>query len=116
MNPSTNCASLVLWSKTVSLSPAAGVPVNAPLIGSHFETFKTQVKYREFGAFGVAGTYSAVAPYLDYVEDGVTGLLVGNTVDSWVSALDRLIRAPELRAAIARLLAERALPRRRRPS
>lgn len=73
----------------------------APLIGSHFETFKTQVKYREYGALGVAGVYSAVAPYVDYVDAGVTGMLVDNTVDAWVGALDRLIRTPQLRAAIA---------------
>ena len=73
----------------------------APLIGTHFEGFKTQVKYREYAALGVAGVYSAVAPYIDYVDDGVTGLLVDNTVDAWVSALDRLVRSPELRASIA---------------
>lgn len=72
----------------------------APLLGSHFEAFKTQVKYREYGALGVAGAYSAVAPYTDYVDHGVTGLLVDNTVDAWVSALDRLIRTPQLRASI----------------
>jgi len=73
----------------------------APLIGSHFEGFKTQVKYREYGAFGVAGVYSAVAPYIDYVDDGVTGLLVDNTVDAWISALDRMVRSAALRASIA---------------
>ena len=73
----------------------------APLIGSPFEGFKTQVKYREYGAFGVAGVYSAVAPYVDYVDDGVTGLLVENTVAAWAGALDRMVRFPELRATIA---------------
>lgn len=73
----------------------------APLIGSRFETFKTQVKYREYGALGVAGVYSAVAPYVDYVDAGVTGLLVDNTVDAWVGALDHLIRNRQLRDAIA---------------
>jgi glycosyltransferase involved in cell wall biosynthesis len=78
----------------------------APLIGSLFESFKTQVKYREYGALGVAGVYSAVAPYIDYIDDGVTGLLAENTVDSWVGALDRMIRLPELRASIAANAAE----------
>ncbi len=78
----------------------------APLVGSLFEGFKTQVKYREYGAFGVAGAYSAVAPYTDYIDDGVTGLLVENTVDAWVGALDRLIRLPELRASIVAHAAE----------
>jgi glycosyltransferase involved in cell wall biosynthesis len=78
----------------------------APLIGSHFEGFKTQVKYREYGALGVAGVYSAVAPYIDYIDDGVTGLLVENTVDGWAGALDQLIGSPELRASIAARAAE----------
>ncbi len=78
----------------------------APLIGSLFESFKTQVKYREYGALGVAGVYSAVAPYIDYIDQGVTGLLADNTVASWVGALDRMIRLPELRASIAANAAE----------
>lgn len=72
----------------------------APLIGESFETYKTNVKYREYGGCGIAGAYSRVPPYSDYVEDGVTGLLVDNTVDAWVRALRRLIDDGALRQRI----------------
>ena len=74
----------------------------APLVGAPFEAFKTQVKYREYGGCGIAGAYSRVAPYTDYVVDGATGLLVDNTSDAWIRALERLIGDTDLRATIAR--------------
>jgi glycosyltransferase involved in cell wall biosynthesis len=73
----------------------------APLRGEPFETYKTNVKYREYGGCGIAGIYSRVPPYVDYVTDGENGLLVDNTVDAWSSALDRLIADDALRARIA---------------
>ena len=74
----------------------------APLAQGSFEMYKTQVKYREYGGLGIAGIYSRVAPYVDYVIDGATGLLVENTAHAWISAIDRLIDDAALRAAIAR--------------
>ncbi len=74
----------------------------APLAGEPFETYKTQVKYREYGVCGVAGVYSHVPPFTDYVHDGVSGLLVANTSDAWVDAIERLLAQPDLRAGIAR--------------
>jgi glycosyltransferase involved in cell wall biosynthesis len=73
----------------------------APLAGTHFESFKTDVKYREYASLRVPAVYSRVSPYTESVTDGRTGLLAGNTVDAWISALTRLIESRELRLELA---------------
>ncbi len=71
----------------------------APLIDSEFNRCKSQIKLLEYGALGIAGVYSRVAPYTSSVEEGVTGLLV-DTPAEWRSGLERLIREPALYRAI----------------
>lgn len=73
----------------------------APLMGEPFETYKTNVKYREYGGCGIAGIYSDVPPYADSVVHEATGLLVQNSPDAWVEALETLIGDEPLRARIA---------------
>jgi glycosyltransferase involved in cell wall biosynthesis len=72
----------------------------APLVEGPFESYKTNVKYREYGGCRIAGVYSRVAPYTDYVTDGSTGILVDNTIPAWIEALERLIRDATLRQHI----------------
>ncbi len=73
----------------------------APLIGAHFESFKTDVKYREYASFRIPGVYSRVSPYTEAVDDGRTGVLVDADPQAWVAALSTLIEAPALRGDIA---------------
>jgi len=73
----------------------------APLVGESFESYKTNVKYREYGGCRVAGVYSDVLPYSDTVVHGVTGLLAENHPDAWIDALEGLIVDEQLRARIA---------------
>ena len=73
----------------------------APLAGVHFESFKTDVKYREYAAFGVAGVYSRMSPYTETVEAGRTGILVDNDPQAWIAALAALIESPRMREDIA---------------
>ena len=72
----------------------------APLVGAHFESFKTDVKYREYASFRVVGVYSRVSPYTEAVDDGRTGMLVDADPQAWVAALSALIEAPALRGDI----------------
>ena len=72
----------------------------APLVGEAFESYKTNVKYREYGGCRVAGVYSRVPPYVDCVVDEATGLLADNTETAWVAALERLIVDAPLRERI----------------
>ncbi|WP_236691534.1 glycosyltransferase [Ornatilinea apprima] len=82
----------------------------APLVDNPFSVSKTNNKFREYGASGVAGVYSNIGPYVDSVEDGVTGLLVRNTQEAWQDAIEKLILNPTLRQQIqvnARQVVER---------
>ena len=73
----------------------------APLWPGRFESFKTDIKYREYGGCRIPGVYSAVPPYVDSVVDGQTGLLVANDPAAWLAALARLRADPDTGAAIA---------------
>jgi glycosyltransferase involved in cell wall biosynthesis len=75
----------------------------APLRDLEFHRAKTNVKYREYGAAGIAGIYSNAAAYRDTVRDGVTGLLVPHEDGgAWYEAMLRLGGDAGLRAAIRR--------------
>jgi len=73
----------------------------APLWPGRFESFKTDIKYREYGGCRIPGIYSAVPPYVDSVVDGHTGVLVANDPAAWLAALARLRAEPAAGAAIA---------------
>ena len=63
----------------------------APLPDDVFHRSKTNNKFREYGASGIAGVYSANDVYAHCVEHEVSGLLVANDTESWHAALERLI-------------------------
>ncbi|CEJ96030.1 glycosyl transferase, group 1/2 family protein [Caballeronia glathei] len=74
----------------------------APMTGSEANRYKTNNKYREYGALKIAGIYTNTSPYKECVVDGETGVLVEHTVQSWYDALERLVVDTDLRARIAR--------------
>lgn len=73
----------------------------APMAGSTANLYKTNNKYREYGALKIAGIYTKTSPYVECVVDGETGLLVSHSVDAWYDALERLVVDSELRTRIA---------------
>lgn len=73
----------------------------APLRDTPANRAKTNNKYREYGACGIAGVYSDMPPYQGTVQPGITGLLVEPSGDAWVSAILRLALEPDQRQRIA---------------
>ncbi len=81
----------------------------APVADDAFHRSKTNNKFREYCACGIAGVYSDVEVYSDCVRHGETGLLVANDTEAWYRALRRLVDDADLRRKIqqrARLEAE----------
>ena len=72
----------------------------APMMDSTFENCKTNLKYREYAAFGIPGVYSDVQLYASSVASGRTGLLAQNRSEDWVVALNQLRIDLPLRQAI----------------
>lgn len=71
----------------------------APLSDSPSNRCKTDVKYRDYSAYGLPAVYSRVEPYVSRIKDGVNGLLA-DTNEDWTRALTALIKSPNLRLKI----------------
>jgi hypothetical protein len=69
----------------------------APMKDDLFHRSKTNNKFREYGACGIAGVYSDVEVYSGCVQNETTGLLVANDSEAWYRAIAHLIEDPELR-------------------
>jgi glycosyltransferase involved in cell wall biosynthesis len=72
----------------------------APMPDDLFHQCKTATKFREYAACRIAGVYADTEVYRDCVTSDVTGLLVAPADDSWVSAIEHLIRDVSLRRGI----------------
>ncbi len=73
----------------------------APLPDDAFHRGKSNNKFREYAACGVAGIYSDMPVYNTCVVHGSTGLLAQDRHESWFDALAQLIGNAEVRQGIA---------------
>ena len=71
----------------------------APLSDSLSNRCKTNNKYREYAAHGIAGIYSKLPPY-ENVENEKTGLVIENDNEQWYLAMKKLITDCDLRNEI----------------
>lgn len=69
----------------------------APLVENKFNKSKSYQKYLEYTALGVPGIYSRYGEYQDIIENGTTGILVDNKVETWSDALIILAKDSKLR-------------------
>lgn len=72
-----------------------------PLEDSRFAACKSAVKWLDYAAAGIPTLCSAVSPYLEVVDDGVTGALVANDPQAWRTALQQAIDDGDWRRRIA---------------
>jgi len=78
----------------------------APLEETYFNGYKSDIKFLDYSALGVAGVYSAVPAYTSTVRDEVTGLLVPNSPDEWTRTVLRLLDDGALRRRLATAASE----------
>lgn len=74
--------------------------VISPLCDNYFNSCKSPIKFLEYGALGIPGVFSNLAPYSSVITNGVNGFLASNS-DEWGYYLQRLIDDPQLRKTIA---------------
>mgnify|MGYP003788813267 CR=1 FL=1 len=72
-----------------------------PLQDNRFNRCKSNIKWLEYSACGIAGVYADLPPYNTSIRHGVSGVLVDDDPDKWFQAICLLIDHPELRKRIA---------------
>lgn len=82
----------------------------APLRPEPFNKSKSEIRLIEYGARGIPVIAQDYGPYTDYVEDGVTGLLV-KTPKQWAEAIVELSQDPDLRLSMAKAARNQAKER-----
>ena len=74
----------------------------APLREDEFTKCKSDIKFLDYAALGIAGIYSDHPAYLNTIAPEINGILVKNTCDAWFYGLEKLITNAELIYNIAR--------------
>lgn len=74
----------------------------APLDQSLLHACKTNNKFREYSACGIAGVYAEAPAYKDWARHRDTGMLAGVDPNDWYEAIAELVESPSLREQIAR--------------
>jgi len=73
----------------------------SPLVNTHFNKFKSHIKFLEYSSLGVPGVYSRIEPYENLIIDGKNGFLA-STEDDWERCLTHLIENKKLRSEIGK--------------
>jgi GT2 family glycosyltransferase/glycosyltransferase involved in cell wall biosynthesis len=78
----------VTWFRVIS--SAASIAI-APLEDNRFNKAKSDIKMLDYSFAGLPAIYSSVGAYASSVENERTGLLVENSTESWVAAIETLL-------------------------
>lgn len=74
----------------------------SPLRQSDFNRCKSEIKFLDYAALGLAPVVSDLEPYRDLIQNGVNGYLVEERHESWLAVMSRLVGDHEHRLAVAR--------------
>jgi O-antigen biosynthesis protein len=72
-----------------------------PLDDSVFSACKSPIKYFDYSIAQIPSICSKMPPYADYVKNDVTGLLVDNTAEAWIEAIDSLMQSATKRCDLS---------------
>ena len=73
-----------------------------PLEDTYFNRSKSDIKFLDYSALGIAGVYSDVPSYQETIRHLETGCLVKNSPTEWSNALERILVDDQLRDRLAR--------------
>lgn len=73
----------------------------APLLASEFNMARGPVKFYDFVRMGAVGVYSNCAPYSDFIEPNINGVLLNNDPQAWIATLSQLVNSAQERQALA---------------
>ncbi|WP_426009431.1 glycosyltransferase family 1 protein [Aeromonas salmonicida] len=73
----------------------------APLLDSAFNFARGPVKFYDFVRMGAVGVYSNRAPYNDFIEQNINGILLENDPQRWIDAISLLINKEKKRTKLA---------------
>ncbi|MDV1374543.1 hypothetical protein [Citrobacter freundii] len=73
----------------------------APLLESEFNMARGPVKFYDFVRMGTVGIYSNCAPYSDFIEQNIDGILLNNDPQKWSKTLALLVNSGQKRQALA---------------
>lgn len=62
---------------------------------------RESVKFYDFVRMGAVGNYSNCAPYSDFIEQNVNGVLLNNDPQKWIKTLAPLVNSGHKRQALA---------------
>lgn len=82
-----------------------------PLEDNPFNRCKSNIKWLEYSACGIAGIYADLPPYNASVRNGETGILAGESSDAWFNAMDILVRDRVMRENMALKAREEVMSR-----
>ncbi len=74
----------------------------APLLASEFNMARGPVKFYDFVRMGAVGVYSNCAPYSDFIEQNINGVLLNNDPQKWIDTLALLVNSGQKRQTLAK--------------
>ena len=72
----------------------------APILETEFHKCKYYNKYLEYSSLGIAGIYTETEPFSFIINNRANGILVKNTTQDWVDAMEEMINDVQLRLRI----------------